>query len=390
MRVAVYIDRLSRDSGGGFTFGDAMIAGLERGIGHDCVLFHGGREPLPAGRTTLPTVEVRAGRQARWQKLRHNFLHSIGRDQGHQINHYLAVHGIDFLWMMTPARLWKLAVPYAFTVWDLAHREHPYFPEVSITGWKWDKREATYADMLPRASYVVIGNEVGRELVRFLYRIPQERILAIGMPTPKTDVAASPALAAQLPRPYLFYPAQFWPHKNHVNALLALRAIRNRHGLDLDLVFTGSDQGNLDYVRSVAEREGLSDNVHFLGFVADSDLAGLYAGAFALFYLSFFGPDNLPPLEAFARGCPVIASDIAGHRAQLGDAALFADPALPESAADRVVELNRAPHLRETLIARGKAVADALTVESYLVKMRSALDQFGAIRRCWPLASSDG
>jgi glycosyltransferase involved in cell wall biosynthesis len=45
-------------------------------------------------------------------------------------------------------------------------------------------------------------------------------------------------------------------------------------------------------------------------------------------YPSFFGAENLPPLEAFALGCPVIAADMPGAREQLGDAAILVINAL--------------------------------------------------------------
>jgi hypothetical protein len=41
--------------------------------------------------------------------------------------------------------------------------------------------------------------------------------------------------------------------------------------------------------------------VRFLGFVPRSDLVMLYRHAFALAYVTFFGPENLPPLEVRAR-----------------------------------------------------------------------------------------
>ena len=49
---------------------------------------------------------------------------------------------------------------------------------------------------------------------------------------------------------------------------------------------------------------GIAAHVHFLGFVDTEDLVALYQHAHALTYLSFFGPENLPPLEAFALGLP--------------------------------------------------------------------------------------
>ena len=75
------------------------------------------------------------------------------------------------------------------------------------------------------------------------------------------------------------------------------------------------------------ESLGLDDNVLFLGYVPDEDMPALYRSARALVMPTFFGPTNIPPLEAFALGCPVATSRIYGIPEQLGDAALLFDPA---------------------------------------------------------------
>ena len=41
---------------------------------------------------------------------------------------------------------------------------------------------------------------------------------------------------------------------------------------------------------------------------------------------TYYGPTNIPPIEANLLDCPVAVSDIYGMREQLGDAALFFDP----------------------------------------------------------------
>ena len=138
---------------------------------------------------------------------------------------------------------------------------------------------------------------------------------------------------------YLFYPAQFWSHKNHVNLLLALELLQSSLRRPLSVVFVGPDHGNLAHVKATVDRLGLADRVQFLGFVPREDLIDLYRQAFALSYVTFFGPENLPPLEAFALGCPVIASEVSGAREQLQDAVLFVDPTSPEQIAEAVVRL---------------------------------------------------
>jgi glycosyltransferase involved in cell wall biosynthesis len=112
-------------------------------------------------------------------------------------------------------------------------------------------------------------------------------------------------------------------------------------------------------------------------------MISLYQNAFALTYMTFFGPDNLPPLEAFALGCPVIASKVSGAEEQLGDAALLVDPKNPEQIADAIFKLYNSPDLRKILIDRGSKRAQKWTGHDYVRNIFSILDEFEAIRRCW-------
>jgi glycosyltransferase involved in cell wall biosynthesis len=182
---------------------------------------------------------------------------------------------------------------------------------------------------------------------------------------------------------YLFYPAQFWAHKNHVNLLMALELLKSRFDRPLALVLVGADHGNLSHVKAAAQRLGVADRVHFLGFIARADLIELYHQAFALSYVTFFGPENLPPLEAFALGCPVVASEVSGAREQLQDAALFVDPTSPEQIAQAVLRLACEEGLRGNLIDAGRKIARARTPQGFVADALAFLDRFEAVRRCW-------
>jgi len=148
-------------------------------------------------------------------------------------------------------------------------------------------------------------------------------------------------------------------------------------------VFVGSDTGNMKYVRQTAENLGLSSQVHFLGFVPREDMIGLYRNALALTYVTFFGPENLPPLEAFALGCPVIASNVPGAQEQLGDAALLVDPKNEGDIAKGIKRLYEDSALRQNLIDRGLKRAAKWNGEDWLKSVFTVLDEFQAIRRCW-------
>lgn len=291
--------------------------------------------------------------------------------------------GIELLWFVGGMFYDVPDIPYVATVWDLQHRTHPWFPEVAAAG-QWDRREAGYARYLRRAAYVITGTKVGAAQIQAFYQVPAERIRILPHPTPAMPAQETeppvPGLAA---RRFIFYPAQFWPHKNHVNLLHAVKIIRDESALDLHLVLTGTDKGNLQHVRSVIDRLGLTQVVHNLGFVDRETLVWLYRRAVALAYPSFSGPENLPPLEANALGCAVAIADYPGAREQLADAALYFDPSDPASIAAALRDLVACPHMADELKAKGLANAASRTAARYVEGVLSVVREFEAVRRCW-------
>jgi Glycosyl transferases group 1 len=148
-------------------------------------------------------------------------------------------------------------------------------------------------------------------------------------------------------------------------------------------VLTGSDTGNLAHVMKQAVELGLSGQVFFPGFVPRDDLNALYRDSIALVFPSYFGPDNFPPLEAFALGVPVVAANVSGAEEQIGQAALLFDPSDPSDIASKIKDLCHKPGLRKQMIAKGREIAKVRTPEAYIATLCSFLDNFERIRRCW-------
>jgi glycosyltransferase involved in cell wall biosynthesis len=297
----------------------------------------------------------------------------------------ILVNQIDVIWFLRPAYL-TMEIPYIMTLWDLQHRLQPFFPEISTNG-EWDNREIIYSKLLKRASFIITGTHQGKQEIEKFYDVDSERIKILPFPAPQFP---NPNLSDEerlekykLPNKYLFYPAQFWPHKNHINLLRAIHLLHNQYDLNLSIVFVGSDKGNLKYIqRNVAELN-LLEQVIFLGFIPQEDLAALYRKAFALVFVSFFGPDNIPPLEAFALGCPVIAAKVPGAEEQLGNAALLIEPQDEKNIAQAIKQLFEDQNLRATLIQRGLERAKQWTGEDYVRGIFQILDEFETVRRCW-------
>jgi len=271
---------------------------------------------------------------------------------------------IDLVYFLSPSG-WAESLErlnYITTVWDLCHRDDPEFPEVR---WhrQFEAREKKFQASLPRATAIFVDSELGRKNVVHRYGIDEERVYVM----PFQAAAATRESAAldsmssinvpekyNLEVPYVFYPAQFWAHKNHVYLLEGLRALEERYDLRVGAIFSGVDQGNLAYIKSYVRNRNLEDRIRFVGFVDNEEIPELYRQSLALVMPSYFGPTNLPPLEAFELGVPVLYSDKAGLREQVGSSALLMDLNDAYSMADHLKNLIDDSQFRMRLVEAGR------------------------------------
>jgi glycosyltransferase involved in cell wall biosynthesis len=393
MRVAVFAKLLFGPTiGGGYTYQQAVLdalAGIRDRTNHQLLATSYTAEPLPNW-PPESYISLNASVPRRIVGRLRSEIEPRIRPQSEvprtRIDRILAARDVDLLWSLSPHAP-STNLPYVCTVWDLQHRRQPIFPEVSA-GRVWSDRERLFSREIQKAAAVVVGTSAGQAEVERFYGVPPERIWKIPHPTPSFALDPPPAADDALERfglrpGYVLYPAQFWAHKNHVGLLHALHLLQDEHGVQLDAVFVGSDHGNLEHVRSVTRRLGLERRVHFLGFVSRPELVALYRNALVLAYVSFFGPENLPPLEAFALGCPVVASDVPGAEEQLGDAALLVPPASEAKIAEALLTICRDEALRSRLVRLGHERARSYAPEHYVERMVALLDRLQPVIRTW-------
>jgi len=286
-------------------------------------------------------------------------------------------------------------LPYVMAIHDLQHQLQPEFPEVSANG-EWERREYVFRNGARYATLLLADSEVGKEDILNFYGphgvIPDRVKVLPFLPACylASDVPESEQRRVRatysLPEHYLFYPAQFWPHKNHARIVKALGLLKQRHNLNIPLVLTGSNTGEIreqifNDVMSLSSQFGLEKEVRHLGYVPDRDMSSLYAAAVALVMPTFFGPTNIPVLEAWVFGCPVLTSDIRGIREQVGEAAILADPRSVEAIADGIYRLWTDEGLRCTLAKRGQKRLAAYTPDDYRRRLIEILEDAKALVR---------
>lgn len=266
--------------------------------------------------------------------------------------------GADVVHFTTQSGAFRTDVPSIYQPHDLQHLHLPqFFSQAEI-----DNRERVYRAACEQASMVVAMSNWGRDDLISHYGLPPQKVHIIPWapvlgyypnPTP-TDLERVRA-TYKLPDRFLLYPAQTWPHKNHIALLRALSHIRTRHGIQVALVCTGRKTPHFDEITEEARRERVTDLLTFTGFVSPLELRALYRLAHGLVFPSLFEGWGMPVLEAFSEGLPATCSSATLLPQLTAGAAIIFDANDRASIADAVLRLWEDDTMRRALIRRGHA-----------------------------------
>lgn len=207
-------------------------------------------------------------------------------------------------------------------------------------------------------SVLVESSWVKRDVAERL-GIPPEKILVCPFPPPTTGYAdATPRRVAAARRKlrfqkFIYYPAQTWPHKNHLLLFEALAKLKRDSGLIVPLICSGHLGDFYEHIAERAKTLGLSDQVQFLNYVPNAEVKLLYQLCAAVVVPTKFESVSLPVWEAFEAGRPVACSRVTSLPMQVGDAALLFDPDSAADIADAIRRLWLDDQLCRDLVEKG-------------------------------------
>ena len=145
--------------------------------------------------------------------------------------------------------------------------------------------------------------------------------------------------------------------------------------------------GNKDFLIKCADKLGLKEQIHWLGFVSRSELEAIYQTAVALVMPTYFGPTNIPPLEAFQWECPVCCPDLPGLRDQVEEAGFLMNLDDPESLVYILKKiLAEEPIVREKK-DKGYDVLKRLSPDNYLNIIRNIFDEYEKTLKCHSMSA---
>ncbi|ADR19863.1 glycosyltransferase family 4 protein [Calditerrivibrio nitroreducens] len=258
--------------------------------------------------------------------------------------------------------------PYIVTIHDF---QQEYYPEF-FTLKERISRKIVYKTG-QKANVVVCESEyVKKDIIKFL-KVPEKKIFVIPSPPPlyiqhkklEEHKYEEYRLKYDLPNRYLFYPAQFWYHKNHINLIKAIKLLEDKYGETINLILVGSKKNNFDNVMKEIQNLGLQNQVKYLGYVPDEDMPYLYKLSTALVMPTLFESVSIPIWEAFYLGVPVVSSNVCALPEQVGNAGLLFDPYNIEDMAEKIYKIWIDEELRKTLVRKGYERIKDFTLENY-------------------------
>jgi glycosyltransferase involved in cell wall biosynthesis len=188
----------------------------------------------------------------------------------------------------------------------------------------------------------------------------------------------------QIDYPFLLYAGHIREQKNIPRMVEAFAVARQELAQEpaykeLRLIIIGDDIHLHPEVRRAVIQSRVEHCVRFLGFVPFGTLRLFYETAEAFLFPSLYEGFGLPPLEAMASGTPVITSAVSSLLEVVQDGAALVNPENVFDIARGICDVLRNPELRASLIARGRARAEAF---SWLAAARQTIETYeDAVRK---------
>lgn len=278
--------------------------------------------------------------------------------------------------------VWRPPCPTIGVVHDLS--------SLHVKG-KYDRARTFYIhSVLPRmirklTRVITISESSKRDIVGHA-RVPEEHVSVIPLgaderfrPRPRAEAQAAldPAIGAR--PPYVVYVSRIeHPGKNHATLLRAWDQLKREADLPHQLLLAGGDWTRSEEVHAVHAGLEHREDVHFAGFVPDSAIPDLYAGAEMLVFPSLYEGFGLPILEAMSCGVPVACSNVSSMPEVAGEAAELFDPHSAEAicAAMRAVleDPQRAEQLGRDGLARSEQFSWTTAAARTLEVVREAIE----------------
>lgn len=220
---------------------------------------------------------------------------------------------------------------------DFQDKHLPHFFEATELEYR-EKQHRYYIDNF---DHIVFSSEAAQADFHRFYPDARNHTHVVHFavfPPPRPSLSIDDVLEKYgLPQRFFYCPNQFWIHKNHMAVLEAVGLLADR-GIHIEMAFSGKEHDHraphhTDELRQAAERRGIADRLHFLGFLPRDEQMILFEAAVAIIQPSLFEGWSTVIEDAKAVSQYVIASGLPVNREQISRNAEFFDPTRPDDLA---------------------------------------------------------
>lgn len=168
------------------------------------------------------------------------------------------------------------------------------------------------------------------------------------------SMPAGPSLAQEYSSPHVLFLGQLKERKGYDVLARAMPIVLEKCPTTTFL-FAGQNPAKADHLLNICRENGTIDHLVLLGKVSEEDKIRLMRASDCLVYPTRYESFGLPPLEAMAAGCPVVATrlPVVSEMIQEGENGILVEPENPQSLAEGIVRVLSDLALRDKIIAGG-------------------------------------
>ncbi|WP_221565578.1 1,4-alpha-glucan branching protein domain-containing protein [Alkalihalobacillus sp. TS-13] len=220
-------------------------------------------------------------------------------------------------------------------------------------------------ELMYESEHIIVCSAYMEQELRAVFRVPDDKITMIPNGVENSLIETKSQFENWKDRfggPscfYVFSLGRMVPEKGYQTLIEAAALLKNKYP-EIKFIIAGKGPMLEEYRRRVVH-EGLSDQVHLVGFISDEQRNQYLQEADALIFPSHYEPFGIVALEGMAAGTPVIVSDTGGLSdiIQHGENGLKVYPGDTQSIYDQIIRLYNEPDLVHRIVR--KAQKDIVT-----------------------------
>jgi len=213
--------------------------------------------------------------------------------------------------------------------------------------------EKSFFENITKSDILITGSEYskGEILQRLDFKENQIKVIHHGVNHDIFRLYDKNDLSFDIPKKFILCVGSIEPRKNLLGLLKAYELLSSEIKSEYKLVLVGFKGWQNTELMDIINSD--KENISYLGFISDRELAKVYNAASCFVFPSFYEGFGLPPLEAMACATPVIASNLSSMPEICSDSAIYCDPHDSNDIKEKIESLLNDAQLQSRMVEKG-------------------------------------